>query len=158
MQHLFELQASRRFYAAELVAYIFGIERNAAGPDPVVVDRRFSLLKQIIERRAADADFMEFIFGIVRELRGSEIRALLEVFLERNQQMVDFQRLSLESRGGGYVGSAVPMFQGEIDFLESLLPLVEGINLLEHRMYLEKRVQGLQRAIETEKKREFLSD
>jgi hypothetical protein len=57
---------------------------------------------------------------------------------------------------GGWTGSAVPEYQREVDWFESLLPLLEDLDLLPHRQFVEQIIQELHGSIEREKKRDFM--
>ncbi|HVR11322.1 MAG TPA: hypothetical protein VMW75_24980 [Thermoanaerobaculia bacterium] len=50
------------------------------------------------------------------------------------------------------------MIQREMEFLETLLPLVNTVALLEHRAYLEQRIAEMREWADKEKKRDFLKD
>lgn len=158
-EHLFSIQGSRQFYLNDLLADLFAIGEEDQTSESNLGERRVALLEGLIRERGSDGDFMEFIFGVMRELSGNERRTLLALFLEQNQKPEDFKRLPLlPKRNGGWVGSAVPTFQKEVDFFESLLPLVQDVNLLDQRVYLEGRIQTVRRRIEAEKRQNFLED
>jgi hypothetical protein len=44
----------------------------------------------------------------------------------------------------------------ERNFLESLLPLFNSIQFLEHKLYVEKQIEDKLKSIEYEKKRDYL--
>ncbi|CAI2333418.1 hypothetical protein IFVP5_C2230055 [Vibrio parahaemolyticus] len=44
----------------------------------------------------------------------------------------------------------------ERNFLESLLPLFNSIQFLEHKFYVEKQIEGKMKSIEYEKKRDYM--
>jgi len=46
----------------------------------------------------------------------------------------------------------------ERNFLESLLPLFNSIQFLEHKSYVEQQIEGQLKAIEYEKKRDYLEN
>jgi hypothetical protein len=83
---------------------------------------------------------MQFISDVVGDLPDNEKRELIAAFLQSNQRLEDFQRLGLLPSHHTWMGSAVPMIQREMEFLETLLPLVNTVALLEHRAYLEERI------------------
>jgi len=55
-------------------------------------------------------------------------------------------------------GSAVPYFQSKVDFLETLMPLCNTVELLDHKILLERRIQGWREMVEKEKKSEFMDE
>ena len=44
----------------------------------------------------------------------------------------------------GWVGSEIPMISDEIDSLKDLNSKIKGIDYIEHKDYLEKRIKQLQ--------------
>lgn len=159
VQHLFEVKQGRSIYINDYLVNFFDVKlRDTEKSDAQVVGRRIEVLSDLIKERATDSLFMEFVFSVVGELPKDERRTLIAAFLESNRSIENFRMLSLDPRSGGYVGSAVPVFKEQMDFLESLLPMTQGIELLEHKLYIQRRIEGLQRAIEAEKRREFLRD
>jgi len=50
------------------------------------------------------------------------------------------------------------MFQGRVDFLESLLPMLNTAELLRHRQRVEHMIQYLRDKIEREKKKDFIGE
>lgn len=49
------------------------------------------------------------------------------------------------------MGSLVPAFQKEIDFYESLIPILSGIDFLEHKKLIKERIERLEISVEKEK-------
>lgn len=54
------------------------------------------------------------------------------------------------------VGKSSSILEGERNFLESLLPLFNSIQFLEHKLYVEKQIEGKLKSIEYEKKRDYM--
>ncbi len=117
-----------------------------------------SFLSQYIKNNAADIEKMSFVFEIISDCPNlhSEIRDYLAVFLENNKEYENFRHLSLTPSGGSWIGSAVPMYEGEITFYESLLPLVEDLEYIEHKNVLERQIKSLKQRIQQELKDEFV--
>lgn len=80
----------------------------------------------------------------------------IQEFLKHNNSIEEFRKLSLEPGSMSWSGSAVPAYQRKMDFWESLLPLCNTASLLEHKLYIEQIIQGIQKSIEREKKRDFV--
>jgi hypothetical protein len=116
-------------------------------------------LSEYIQNNAADKDKIEFIFEVISDCPNlhNEIKDYLAVFLENNKSYEDFRLLSLKSSyGATWMGSAVPMYQGEIAFYESLLPLVEALDFIEHKNAIERLINRLRKTIENTLKDEFV--
>ena len=50
------------------------------------------------------------------------------------------------------------MFQAEVDFLESLLSMLNTVELLRQKQRVEQTIQSLRDDIEREKRRDFMGD
>jgi hypothetical protein len=101
---------------------------------------------------------MAVLFSVISEFSAERRRARLATFLRCNTDPETFRHLPLEPNHWGYSGSAVPMLQGRIDFLESLLPIFNTVELLPHRQRVEDEIRALRIDIEREKRRDFIRD
>jgi hypothetical protein len=156
LERLFELRQGEGFHSEHYLEVLFGTAARGKKMPSELVKRQAELIGRLIVERATDADFMEFVFQAVRSLPGDDRRELIAIFLQNNKRFEDFNRLRLESMSGAWSGSAVPFFQKKLDFAESLLPLVQCLDLLEHRSQVEKWIETLQRRIEKEKRDDFV--
>jgi hypothetical protein len=157
LQFLFEVQQRGEVQVDSFLEALFGTDRAAKLEDGTV-DRQTNLLGKLIEERSDESDFMHFIFEVVGSLPDDRRQHLLAIFLSRNKRVEDFKRLSLERRSRVIPGSSVPCDQKRVEFIESLLPLVEGLDFLDHNFHLEKQIEALQHFIEVEKRRDFMRE
>lgn len=126
-------------------------------PQPAEIRRRQKqLFLEWVREAADDADQMSFVFGRVLALPPEDRRELWAAFLAENHLVADFKKLPLEPSTWGWSGSQVPLLESRVEFLESLLPLFDKIELLDHRRDVEERIASLREYIEQEKKRDFL--
>ena len=131
----------------------------ASGEDESEVrERQDHFLAVLIERRQDDSEFLEFLFGTIAHLSPERRRFLLGSFLAWNQRFEDFQRLLLQPMSYGWSGSAVPVLQERAEYLESLLPLLNSVDLLQHKQQVEREIQYWRSRVEQEKKRDFIRD
>src|SRR5207253_5874891 len=96
-------------------------------------DRQDSFLDAIIERRHSDTGVMRMLFAVIRNLGRERLRNRLATFIRHNQDFEAFSILPLRPDSWSGSGSAVPVFQAEVDFLESLLPMLNTVTLLRHK-------------------------
>jgi hypothetical protein len=136
----------------------FGLRHLSASQEPLLLARRVPLLRALIRQRIKDRAYIKFLFELISDFPDEEKRELLATLLENDQDAEVFRSLQLLPRHHTYVGSAVPMIQREVDFLESLLPLVNTVALLEQHAALEARIGELREWMDREKKRDFLND
>ncbi len=88
-----------------------------------------------------------------------EVRIELIVhFLSLNQKIEDFKRVDYELTTSSWSGSRVPYIEKKKSFLMKVIPHLNSIELLEHKAYVEQQLEHKNRAIEYEKKRDFLSE
>jgi hypothetical protein len=118
--------------------------------------RQEAVLAELIQKWSADLDFMRSLFTMIADTRPDVQAQLIGLFLQHNQTFTDFGQLPLEPGIRTSWGSAVPGEEGRRRFFESLLPLCDGPPYLEHRAYLERRIDGIRQNIEREKKSDFM--
>lgn len=90
------------------------------------------------------------IFEIVCELGEDVRRNAIKTFLDNNQDYETFSKLRLIPNHWSGSGSLVPAYQKQIDFLESLYPLVPGMKFLKHRARITSKVEMLHEMIRRE--------
>lgn len=100
--------------------------------DVLVKQNQFLWLEHIIVENAF-SDSIYLIFDFISTL-DEEVKMLaIKTFLSKNKDFDIFKKLSISSHSWFSVGSLVPAFQKEIDFYESLIPILSGIYFLEHK-------------------------
>ncbi len=136
----------------------FRVRAGNREADGEVREKQDAYLLRLIDERSDDAEFMEYLFGMISQFAPERRRKFVERFVQRNRSLETFKRLPLESRIGCSWGSRVPMLQRSVDYWEWLLPILNTVDLLPHKQYVERRVQGLRAQIEREKKSDFIED
>ena len=124
----------------------------------IVLDRQDEYLQRIIKERCDDIEFIAFVFDVISDFSPTRRIKLIASFLECNKKISDFKELQIEPRGRSWSGSQVPVIQEEIDFYESVISLLNTIELLPHRSYIEQRISGLKKHMKSTIKREFIED
>lgn len=126
--------------------------------DAGIEQKQEELLTELINARHSDVNFMEFLFVVIANFPKERRARLIFNFLQLNKNFADFQRLELGSGPHTWSGSAVPVYQERIDYLKSLLPMLNTTQLLEHRNYIEQRIGALENQKNLEKKRDFIGN
>ena len=121
-------------------------------------DRQDEFLDDVIGRKSEDKDLMGLLFDIISGFGPERRRARFETFVRNNKDYEVFERLPTESSLGVYSGSDVPRLQRRIEFLQSLLPMLNTVELLRHRQHIERLIQRSRSSMESEKRRDFMSD
>lgn len=124
----------------------------------ILWERQDHLLMRLLESQCHEIEFVQFVFDVVTNFSYERRRSFVDFFIRHNKKFEDFEKLSLEPRSWMCTGSWVPVYQRRVEYLESLLPLFNSIDLLQHKHYVERDIQSLREAIEREKKNEFMND
>jgi hypothetical protein len=123
-----------------------------------IQQKQEELLMELINTKHTDIDFIEFLFEVIVYFPQERRSRLIFTFLQHNKNFVDFQKLQFESGSMSWSGSAVPVYQERIDYLKSLLPMLDSAQLLEHRVHIQRMIDSLENQKNLEKKRDFIGD
>lgn len=135
----------------------FFVHNESKKTDADIEQRQEELFTDLIKEKCSDIDFIEYLFEVVAYLSQERRYRLMFTFLQCNKNLADFQRLAIEPRSMSFwSGSAVPMYQGQIDYLKSLLPMMNNSSLLEHQVYVQQIIDHLENRKNAEKKRDFI--
>lgn len=136
----------------------FFISNEEKRLDADIQQRQEELLTELINTHYQDVGFIEFLFEVIAYFPNERRSRLIFTFLQRNKNFADFQRLELEPGTRSWSGSAVPVYQERINYLRSLLPMLDSAQLLEHRIYIQQRIDNLENQKNMEKKRDFVGE
>ncbi len=118
--------------------------------------RKKDFLRKAVVKNIDDINYICFIFTAANVMGEDFILELVELFLEKNKDFEDFQKLEYERRTTSYSGSRVPILEREKIHLINIIPLLNSADLLEHRAYVETQIENKIKYIEFEKKRDYL--
>jgi hypothetical protein len=113
---------------------------------------------KMINKHAENSVLMQLIFNIIVHYDGDIRKELIEDYLTLNPDFENFKKLRLTSSGVSGSPSLVSPLQHRVTFLQSLLPLVNTADFLEHKHHLEQKIKGLRKWVEQEKKRDFMRE
>jgi hypothetical protein len=119
-------------------------------------DNRDQYLLNLIDEQSDNQLMMQLVFEIVSEFKSDRRFQFIEAFLQHNHSIEDFRKLSFEPSFTSASGSMVPEYQKKLDYWRSLLPLCTSLELIEHRLYIENRVDAAMKSLEREKKSDFM--
>lgn len=118
--------------------------------------RQDVFLQQLIRTRSLDADFMIWLFDTIGLLSFERQRKFVAEFVGLNKDFDVFTNLQIAPLTSGFERSLIPVYQRRVEFFESLLPILNRVELLRHRHYVEQAIVDHRRLIEQEKRNEFL--
>lgn len=127
--------------------------------DPVVEEltsKKMDFLREAVAKNIDDINYVCFIFTAANFMGEDFILELIKLFLEKNKSFEDFEKLEYERRTTSWSGSRVPILEREKTHLISIMPLLNSVDLLEHRAYVEMQIEAKIKYIEHEKKRDYL--
>lgn len=147
-----------KHYGAGSYPRVFFTLRGGGHDHEALRARQDAFLGELINSRSDNQALMSIVFDLIGEFNPEGRLPLIATFLEHNQDVEAFKRLCLGQGSGVWRGSAVPMWQKQVDFLESLLPLCASVPLLRHRQVIEQRIRDIRNEIDVEKKQDFLRE
>lgn len=152
-----EQESEKSMFAPSLLERLFDTKaRRSASPE--VRQRQDHFLRKLIGDRHDDAFFMGLLFSVIARFSPERSRPLVAHFLENNKSLKAFQELPLTPRTLSSSGSFASVCQRQAYYFESLLPLFKGVDLLQHRKVMERKIQDLRAQIEVERKNDFMRD
>ncbi len=121
-------------------------------------EKAINLLKEVFQENAKDKNKASYTFQIVVNCFGDRKKEFLEIFLQENKNLEDFRWLSFDTNHVVMAdrGSFVFGYENKVKFYESILPLFNTIDLLEHKLAIEEEIKYCKQSIEREKKRDFI--
>lgn len=152
---IFEYERKGFSYREPLLESVF-LRNN--GENTLVIERQDSFLIRMIKKFNSNIELMQMIFHVVSHFTESRRLLLLQEFLSSNIEYSHFRKLPLEESSRSWSGSEVPLIQQRIAYYESVLGLLNSVDLLEHKHEIERCISYLRDRIEQEKKRDFLDD
>ena len=112
-----------------------------------VEENQYIYLEHIISENANKENIVN-IFNIICELNEEIRKFSIKVFLNNNYNFETFKRLSLFPWAMFGCGSFINSYRKRIEFIQSLYPLVEGIEFLDHEEYLTNIESNLKSEID----------
>ena len=131
------------------IAYMFKDALGNVENEDVIREHQQEWLNHVIIDNIS-TDKIITIFEFICELNDDLRRTAIKTFLDNNQELDSFREISILPRHWSGMGSFVPAYQRQIDFLESLYPMVSGVKYLGHKAYIKSRVDELREMITRE--------
>jgi hypothetical protein len=123
---------------------------------PNLLQKQDSWIRRCIRSYATEVTKMHCLFSAISKLNSDRKKEYISQFLKHNSSLEVFEEIPLTPISWSCSGSAVPMYNGWIAFLESLLPDLTGLKWLKHKRYIETKINYLKKYIETEQINEIL--
>ncbi len=130
--------------------------RESADDSHLIRRRQDGFVDKLITLRHEEMELMVLLFSVIANFPEDRRRERIASFLTHNRDFEAFENLPLEPNQWSWTGSLIPTLQKRVEFFESLLPLMNTVQLLLHKQHVEHRIQRLQEEIEGEKKKDFI--
>ncbi|MEM6427589.1 MAG: ATP-binding protein [Deinococcota bacterium] len=157
VESIYEHEQDNFTYIDPFIETFFQIRGNH-NEEKNIQEKQDTYLLSIIDKQNQDAEFMQYIFGLVARLSPERRYKFIERFVRWNDNIEDFKHLKLEPQSWSFSGSWVPTLNKRKQFWESLLPIMNSVDLLSHKQYIELHIHSLQAQIEEEKKKDFIGE
>ncbi len=156
-KHVFEKEKNSYGIRDSIFTRLFTKEKGVEDASKIAANKEIFLKKSISEN-IDNIDYICFIFEASTYMSEDVRIELIVHFLSLNQDIEHFKRVDYELTTNSWSGSRVPYIEKEKDFLMKIIPRLNSIDLLDHKSYVEHQIESKDRAIEYEKKRDFLSE
>ena len=156
-KHVFEKEKNSYGIRDSIFTQLFTKEKCVEDASEIAANKE-RFLKKSISENINNIDYICFIFKASTYMSEDVRIELIVHFLSLNQDIEDFKRVDYELATNSWSGSRVPYIEKEKGFLMKIIPRLNSIDLLDHKSYVEQQIESKDRAIEYEKKRDFLSE
>ena len=127
--------------------------------DSSISNKQDSYLLKEIEFKSDKNDYMRFLFSAIAGFQLQRKLIFYKAFLGKNKEFDDFKNLPFEPTASSLSGSAVPMWQGKIDFYKEITQILcDSITLLKHREFIEQEITCMRNQIQREEKKDFTEE
>lgn len=116
--------------------------------DPVVVERIKDYLVDFIKSYHANTNLMTIAFDVISEIMQEQFIDFLALFLKHNKNHEDFEKIRFQAFDPIVWGSEIPKHEKRIEILESILPLLNSVELLPHKQSIQRQILFWKKQIE----------
>ena len=151
-------ESSSRTVSFEPYVLVFFRVRDDHPDRSAIWLRQDAWLTEMIRSHSSDEEVICLLFDVVRHLPPDRKLGHVATLLRCNNDINLFRSLPLDPSGRSWQGSAVPMYEAEIDFYNSMLSLCNSVALLQHKQCIRSHIEQLEQTVEREKKSDFMRD
>ena len=130
-----------------------GLSRKAAEPRAEVVE----FLKFAIRKHHDNRPLIYGLFDIIKHMLPDVRLNMITFFVGLNDNFELFKHIDLLPNSG-WSGSRVPTLIADLNFLEKLLLLLNGVEYLQHKRLINQWIDDTKKSIAREKKSDFIGE
>ncbi|ALG67145.1 hypothetical protein [Beggiatoa leptomitoformis] len=148
------------YTSVQCYKYFFTLKQDAnSQTSKEIIDYQKKFLEEEIRSGINNDDYMNFLFSVIPTFDSKHQLLFYQQVLQLNCNARLFEALLTPLfLTKSWSGSEVPLLQEEKSFYESLLPSCNSIALLEHKQFIENKIEKINKDIQIEKKRDFTED
>ncbi len=153
---IYDHEKSNYIPSIDLLESFFILTENEKNYD-FIIERENNLLKLLITERNKDIQFISFLFKLIDLFVNERKIEFVKQFINLNNDFDSFSKLYLGyGIRGGFIDDIIKQYEKDRSFLKELIPLFNKKEFLEHKEYIQKRIECLEKQIKDEKKRRFI--
>lgn len=107
-----------------------------------IMERKEAWISEYINQYASNEVEINNLFDVISTAFPKNRIEFVKIFLEKNSNFDMFKKISLFPSSRSWSGSEVPLIEKDINFLETLLEEITGVEYLEHRLYLKEWIES----------------
>lgn len=123
-----------------------------------ILARKENWIEKYIQNNYENNEKMVKIFDVVNTSFPSKKKEYTLQFLKLNKSIDDFKKIPLFATFSSWLGSEVPIIEKKIKFLEELNKNINGLDYMEHKDYINSRIELLKKYITDIKIKEYLEE
>lgn len=128
-----------------------------------IIEKQNSFLEMEIDTCFSNRKYMNVLFTIIATFEIERRIQFFELFLKKNKEVNNFKKIRLKSQkldGLIDVKKKKYMLIEEKDFYQAILdlPVCDSIDYLEHKQYLQRKINSLEHEIQEEKIKGFIDN
>lgn len=131
---------------------------NSDKTSEIIISRKEKWLEDFIVKNIEDQNKIEIVFEIVANYFEKSKIGYFKLLFKLNKDFELFKQLPLFHWNYSWSGSEIPLIDERIKFLEDLKSLFIGVNFIEHKDYINKKIDCLKVRRNDAKIREYLEN
>ena len=155
---IYDAKAGRAMFPGPQVEDFFGGSADEASVSTDIQTKHDAYLAHALAKAGSDHNYRRFLFRAISQFGPERRRSHIRQFLTLDTKIESFEELPLEPASWSASGSWVPVLQERVAFYESLLPMLDSVELLLHRLHVQSVIDALQQRIGREKKDDFAGE
>lgn len=161
-QHLYKMGSKTPYVRDKIFKKLLQINSIPINSRKEIENKIHTFIKNTITENCMNAQYVYFILDAISNMdlyiKSEFILELFKIFLDQNHNLKDFKLVMSTQMIMSWEGSKVPVLEKEKEVLKNILPLLDSIYLLDHKLFIEQNIENIEGSIALEKKRDILQE